>query len=198
MDKGIVRSEVLDYIKNVKSALDSLTFRDSILNIVEVLLEAYEKGNRVFSFGNGGSGCLASHLVQDLNKHTIVGDDKSKVVVHKRFKAICLNESVSTMTTWANDVGYDRVFSGQLINLVEPWDIVIGITGSGNTPNVIKALEIAKTKGAIPIAFTGGGKVLEITQYALIIESDVNYCIEDALSCAVHIITDVIRNEIQK
>jgi len=198
MDSASIKSDVIEYIENMKSALDSLTFNNNIASIVEVLLEAYEKGQKIFVFGNGGSGCLASHLVQDLNKHTIVSDKKSAVVVNKRFKAICLNESVSTMTTWANDVGYDRVFSEQLINLVEPWDVVIGITGSGNTPNVIKALEIAKTKGAIPIAFTGGGKVLEITQYALIVESDVNYCIEDALSCAVHIITDVIRNEIQK
>jgi len=198
MDSASIKSDVLKYIENMKSALDSLTFNNNIASIIEVIFDAYEKGNKIFAFGNGGSGCLASHLVQDLNKHTIVSDKKSAVVVNKRFKAICLNESVSTMTTWANDVGYDRVFSEQLINLVEPWDVVIGITGSGNTPNVINALEIAKTKGAIPIAFTGGGKVLEITQYALIVGSDVNYCIEDALSCAVHIITDVIRNEIQK
>jgi len=198
MDSLSIRSDVIEYIENMKSALDSLTFNNNIASVVDVIFEAYEKGNRIFTFGNGGSGCLASHLVQDLNKHTIVSDKKSAVVVNKRFKAICLNESVSTMTTWANDVGYDRVFSEQLINLVEPWDVVIGVTGSGNTPNIIKALEIAITKGAIPIAFTGGGKVLEIVQYALIVESDVNYCIEDALSCAIHIITDVIRNEIQK
>lgn len=197
MDSKII-SYVQDYVNNMKGTLDMLSANTDLEAVINTLLEAHKNGNKVIAFGNGGSGCLASHLIQDLAKHTIVSDNKSEVVCHKRFKAICLNESISTMTTWANDVGFNRVFSEQLINLVEPWDVVIGITGSGNTENIIKALEVANSKGAVSIAFAGGGKIKDIAQISLVIESDINYCIEDALSSVVHIITDIIRTEIQE
>jgi len=192
-----VRELTNEYINEMKNAIKSIDSKE-LFNVIEVILNAYKAGNKVIVFGNGGSGNLASHLVQDLAKHTIVGNNKAEVKVQKRFKALCLNECVSCMTTWANDVGYDKVYSEQLINWVEPWDVVIGITGSGNTPNVINALEVANAKGAVSVSFTGGGKVLKVAQYNIVIKDSTAYCVEDALSCVVHLITDIIRNEIQK
>jgi D-sedoheptulose 7-phosphate isomerase len=198
MDEKTIKKKTTDYVNEMKSALDSLTETEGIELAIYVLLEAYEKGNNVIAFGNGGSGCLAAHLIQDLAKHTIISDDKSKVVNYKRFRALCLNESVSTMTTWANDVGYEKVFSEQLLNWVRLGDVVIGITGSGNTPNIIEALKAANSKGATTIALTGGGRVVDLAKISIVVKSKINYCIEDALSSAVHIITDAIRDEIQR
>lgn len=198
MDSKMI-SYTQEYVNEMKSALDLLPCNTDIETVINILLEAYKNDNMVFTFGNGGSGNLAAHLVQDLNKHTIVGDDKSQAITDKRFKAICLNENISSMTTWANDAGYNKVFSEQLVNFVGGGDVVIGITGSGNTENVIKALRAANYYGATSIAFTGGtgGKVKDIAQVCLKIESEVNYCIEDALSCVIHIICDYLKQEIK-
>jgi D-sedoheptulose 7-phosphate isomerase len=200
MNEKEIQDYIDQYVEMQKKALDSLPRQgNGIYTLIKVLLRAYDRGNKVITFGNGGSGSLAAHLTQDLAKHVVVSDSKSEVVVEKRFKTLCLNESVACLTTWANDVGYDRVFSEQLINWVEPGDVVIGITGSGNTENVLKALEVANKRRATTVALTGGsgGKVKDTAWINIIIDSNVNYCVEDALSSVVHITCDVLRSRIQ-
>ena len=194
-----VNERINSYIKDITGALNNLYLEHDVYKVIYRLMAAYESGKKVITFGNGGSGCLASHLVQDLAKHTIISNDKTTAVTAKRFRAMCLNESIATMTTWANDVDYSKVFSEQLINWCESGDVVIGITGSGNTKNVIEALEVAKKMGATAIAFTGGtgGRTKEVAEISLIVKTNNFYAVEDVLQCVVHIITDILRDRIQ-
>jgi D-sedoheptulose 7-phosphate isomerase len=106
--------------------------------------------------GNGGSASTASHFACDLGKGTIIEGKP-------RFRVISLNDNISLITALSNDCGYEEVFREQLMNLVNTGDIVIGITGSGNSPNVLKAMEYARSRGAVTIGFIGfdGGKLRE-------------------------------------
>ncbi len=117
-----------------------------LAQIVAVLLKAQEDGKSIFTMGNGGHGNTAAHMINDIAKHTISSDEKDSVVTAKRFRTMCLNDSVSLLTGVANDMGYDHVFSEQLKNWCQEGDVVIGISGSGNSPNVLNAFEVAKQR----------------------------------------------------
>jgi len=167
--------------------------------IVKVLMKAYEEGKKVITMGNGGHGSTASHLINDLAKHTVVSDKKDEIVVEKRFKTLCLNDNVATLTSWANDVGYDDIFAEQLKNWVEEGDVVIGITGSGNSENILRAFKVAREKGSVTVALTGydGGKIKALADICFIVPSDVISYIEDIHFSMTHIWCDIIRMHIQ-
>jgi D-sedoheptulose 7-phosphate isomerase len=134
-------------------------------------------------------------------KHTIVSDKKDKVTVEgKRFKAMCLNDSMAVLTTWANDLSYEDCFSEQLINWVRKGDIVFGFTASGNSKNVLKAFKVAKKHGAISVCFTGGdgGKAKGVADVCLIVPSKFYLYTEDLHMVVVHVLCDVVRSIIQK
>lgn len=121
----------MDIEKEIKSYLSGIreVFRNVPINIIEeiihVLLKAYEDHKKVVTMGNGGHASTASHHVNDLAKHTIVSDEKNEVIVkEKRFKALCLNDSIATLTGWANDAGYENCFSESLASGVEEGDVV--------------------------------------------------------------------------
>ena len=149
-----------DYIINLKSVLDNLNHTE-ILTVANTLKYARDNGNQVFIFGNGGSASTASHFACDINKGVSSN-------VNKRFKVICLNDNVPIMLAYSNDIGYDVVFSEQLKNQLQAGDVVIGISGSGNSKNIILAMETAKMFKAITIGITGfdGGKLREIADYS--------------------------------
>lgn len=135
--------------------------------LFKYLLKAYEDEKKVITMGNAGHASTASHHVNDLTKHTIVCDEKSEVIVkEKRFKALCLNDSIATLTGWANDAGYESCFSEPLAGWVEEGDVVIGISASGNSQNILRAFRVAKDKEAITIALSDyqGGKIKEIAK----------------------------------
>lgn len=148
------------YIINLKTTLDNLN-QAEILKITEILKAARDNGNQVFIFGNGGSASTASHFACDLNKGVSSNNNK-------RFKVICLNDNVPIMLAYSNDIGYDVVFSEQLKNQLQPNDVVIGISGSGNSKNIILAMDTAKQFGATTIGVTGfeGGKLKQIADYS--------------------------------
>src|SRR5216684_6542558 len=112
----------------------SLAHLERVLRLLE---EAYLNGRRIFIMGNGGSAATASHFALDLAKNTIVPGAP-------RLKAISLTDHVPLITAWSNDTAYEHIFEEQLANLVEPGDVVIGISASGNSPNVINAMYLAK------------------------------------------------------
>src|SRR5437867_7409310 len=132
----------------------SLPHLQAILRLLE---EAYRTGNRIFIMGNGGSAATASHFALDLAKNTIMPGVP-------RLKAISLTDHVPLITAWSNDTAYEHVFAEQLAYLIEPGDIVIGISTSGNSPNVINALRLAKKSGAYTIGLLGakGGKIKDM------------------------------------
>ncbi|UUZ81374.1 SIS domain-containing protein [Paenibacillus sp. P26] len=150
-------------------------------DIVMTLAEAWQAGKKIFILGNGGSASTSSHFACDLSKMTIVPG-------LPRFKVIALTDNIPVMTAWANDTDYSEIFAQQLIPLAEPGDIVIGITGSGNSKNVLKAFEAAQAAGALTISLTGfqGGKVKALSNKCLIVPSDNMQVIEDAHSILTH------------
>src|SRR5438067_10705802 len=132
----------------------SLTQLKAVLQLLE---EAYRNGHRIFIMGNGGSAATSSHFALDLAKNTIMPGAP-------RLKAISLTDHVPLITAWSNDTAYEHIFAEQLANMIEPGDVAIGISASGNSPNVINALRLARQSGASTIGLLGakGGKVKDL------------------------------------
>lgn len=156
-----MKNTITNYIENLSNAIGAID-KDELLKIAEILNEARIKGKNIYIFGNGGSGSTATHFACDINK----GCNKKGV---NRFKVICLNDNIPTMLAYSNDIGYDVVFKEQLENFLQEGEIVIGISGSGNSKNIINAIEFANSKNAITIGITGfnGGKLKTISNYSL-------------------------------
>lgn len=147
---------------------------DAVSAIAAALEKVERDGKQVFIMGNGGSAATASHIATDWSK-------TAERVGKPLIRCISLNDNVPFMTAIANDLGYDQVFSRQLQNLLNPGDLVVIITGSGNSANVLKAAEYAKEKGAVTVGMTGfsGGKLRKMVDFCLHIESDQYGVIED-------------------
>lgn len=175
------------YLKGINQAVNQIKLED-VQQIATVLLEAYNNGNTVFIMGNGGSASTASHMACDLGKGTL-----KNVYNHseKRLRVISITDNVATITAFANDLSYDDIFSQQLHNLINPKDVLIGISGSGNSANIVKALKYAKEKGATTVGFLGnnGGKAKKFTKYNIIIRSSNYGIIEDLHLTLNHLLT---------
>lgn len=150
-----------DYLNRLSATL-GLISREEITAVIDVLFTAWKARKQVFILGNGGSSTTASHMANDLCKLTAVPGKH-------RFKAFSLSENAALLTAWGNDSSYENVFAEQLVNYLETGDVVIAISTSGNSPNVLSAVETAKVYGAIRVGFTGldGG----------LLRSRVDYCI---------------------
>jgi D-sedoheptulose 7-phosphate isomerase len=153
------------YLNELEEAVHQISRKD-ILAVTCALMDAWRNRRQIFIFGNGGSAATASHMANDLNKFTLVEGKP-------RFKALSLSDNVPLMTAWGNDTAYENIFVEQLLNFLEADDVVIGISASGNSPNILKALQVARNYGAKTIGFTGdiGGKLKEITDYCIFIPS---------------------------
>ena len=149
---SIFRAEfTADYITRIKRILDDMLnsgLAEKVNEVMETLMKARAENKTVFIMGNGGSASTASHFVGDLSKGTIVEG-------FPRFKAIALTDNIPNMLAWGNDSSYEDIFVEQLKNLMGPGDVVIGISGSGNSGNVIKAIEYANNNEAVTIGFSG-------------------------------------------
>jgi len=154
-------SQTESYIQLLKDTLDQLD-REQINKAINAFLKVFEAGGTIYTFGNGGSGASASHAAGDFLKGASYGLDK-------RFRVICLNDNLPSMMAIANDIGWDDIFIEPLKNFLQPNDLVIGISGSGNSTNVVKAMQYAKERGVTTIAFCGykGGKIKELSDIAI-------------------------------
>jgi len=183
------------YIEILKMELDRLDFYH-IEQILDVILNARKNNQQIFIIGNGGSAATASHIACDLAKGTI--DPKEDDF--RRFRIISLTDNMALFTAIANDLTYDDVFVEQLKNLLNPNDIVIAITASGNSPNIIKAIRFAKQQGAVTIGVLGfsGGIANKLVDYQLTIASQ-NYGIaEDFHLIAGHIISQMLQKILKR
>jgi len=141
----------LEAINNYFAELEQLVqtiSRTHLQQVLSLLEEAYHHGHRIFILGNGGSAATASHFALDLAKNTITPGAP-------RLKAISLTDHVPLITAWSNDTAYEHIFEEQLANLIEAGDVVIGISASGNSPNVIAAMRLAKQTRAATIGLLG-------------------------------------------
>lgn len=191
----MVKQHIEEYLAKIKRILDNIN-AESIEKISQVLLEAYKKDKQVFLMGNGGSAATASHFACDLGKGTTQGHVLRN---KKRFKVISLNDNTPLVTALSNDCGYDEMFTEQLTNLINKGDVVIALSASGNSKNILNAVKYAKEKGAITIAFTGfgGGKLKNLTDECLISDSNEFGPVEDSHLILEHLICDYIRKKLE-
>jgi D-sedoheptulose 7-phosphate isomerase len=163
-----------------------------ITDVIDVLQHARMQGNQVLIMGNGGSASTASHFVCDLAKNT-----RREGWPH--FRAIGLTDNMALFSAYANDEGYENVFSQQLANLIKPGDVVIGISASGNSKNVINAIEEAQKLNVTTIGFTGfdGGRLGQIVNINILVQSNIIEHVEDIHLMLEHIIIKMIKEEIQ-
>lgn len=178
------------YIGEVSGTLSELPVAQ-IERMLEILRKARVERRKLFIFGNGGSATTASHFACDLNKGAICAGQP-------RFRAIALTDNIPVVTAWANDASYEDIFAEQLENHVEAGDIVIGISGSGNSMNVVNALRLANAKGATTLAFTGfdGGKVKEVAHVCIIVPNHTMEQVEDIHLLIGHLMATCLRNSL--
>lgn len=185
---GLSTTELIrHYVEEVSITLAKLPIEE-IERVVKILQDARVNKRMVFIFGNGGSAATASHFTCDLNKGTITEKQP-------RFRALALTDNLSLISAWANDTSYSDIFSQQLENYLEPEDVVIGISVSGNSMNVVNALELAKSRGATTLAFTGfdGGKVKDTAHLCLAVPNNSMEQVEDIHALLEHVITTCLR-----
>ena len=170
-----------DYLESLKTTLSGLDPKD-IGTAIAWLKEARDKGRFVYICGNGGSASIASQMVVDIVKGASYG-------YPKRFKMIALNDSISTITAYANDVSYDCVFEEQLKNFAQEGDLLLAISGSGNSKNVLRAVQYAHTVGCRTIALTtsGGGALKDMANLTLGVPSPHMGRLEDSFFIMTHV-----------
>jgi D-sedoheptulose 7-phosphate isomerase len=180
-------SQVSSYLDQVSAVLAALPLED-IAAIVEALLAAAEEDRTVYIFGNGGSASTASHLACDLVKAT-------NGPGHARLRAIALTDNVPLLTALSNDLSYADVFAEQVRILAHPGDVVIAISASGNSPNVIKGVTVARAMGArvIGLAGFGGGQLLTLSDLCVVVPSHEYGPVEDMHMVAAHAITAALQ-----
>ncbi|HTP54269.1 MAG TPA: SIS domain-containing protein [Thermoplasmata archaeon] len=181
---------VRTYVAETKSALHEPYLYEAMRRIVPMLLKARADEKTIYFFGNGGSASTASHFVVDIGKATIRGDGK-------RFRCVALVDNVESVTAWANDADYSKVFSEQLKGLAHSGDVAFGISGSGNSPNVLEAVRVARALGLATVGLTGmgGGKLRELVDVPLVVPSNSMQHIEDVHLLICHLLTAYLRDE---
>ena len=175
-----------NYLKVLKRCLDLLPL-EQIADLMDYLDVTYLEDRKIFIIGNGGSAATASHMACDLGKNIVPANENNKTC----FNVLSLVDNVPWITAIANDHGYENIFSKQLENLIQAGDLLIVISGSGNSPNVVKAAHLAKAKGANVVGLLGfdGGRMKEIADISIVIESDQYGHIEDVHMILDHLIT---------
>jgi D-sedoheptulose 7-phosphate isomerase len=185
-----------DYLSGLKDILDRLPLKP-IDEIIRAIEQARDKGRHIFVIGNGGSAATASHMMNDLCKGTLghKGD-----APWPRLRVIALTDNVSLMTAWANDTDYHHIFSEPLKNLAQRSDLLIAISASGNSPNIIVAVEAAKQMGVtiIGLAGFGGGKLSQMADISFVVPSDGYGPVEDVHMILDHIITGYLYEKLRE
>lgn len=178
------------YLQNVSHALTRLPFVQ-IDQVTDALWNAHQANRAVYLFGNGGSAALASHCACDFGKGTVVNGNR-------RFRVLALTDNVPLMTAWANDACYEDIFSEQLRSFLQAEDVAFAISGSGNSPNVLKALEVAREMGAYTIGLTGfqGGKMKSLCDLCVVVPSENMQVIEDVHLSVTHSIFTSFRERL--
>lgn len=163
--------------------------QNEIVQLNNEIINARDNQRFIYVFGNGGSASTASHMVCDLLKGCSYGREK-------KIKIICLNDNIPTISAYSNDVNYSEVFVEQLKNYLQPNDLVIGISGSGNSINILKAIEYANNRGAITFGITGfdGGKLKNLSKFSLNANVNNMQISEDIHLIVLHILYTIMSN----
>ena len=184
--------DIQQYLEEVRVTLTTLPLQ-RISEVVDVLLSANYVGTTIFTLGNGGSAATASHFKCDLAKGTITPN-------RPRFRVIALTDNVPEMTALSNDLSYEDVFAEQLRGLMGRGDVVVAFSGSGNSPNVLRAVELARQMGGITIGFSGfdGGQLSALVDVSVVVPNDCMEQVEDVHLVLSHLTCTVIRKRMQR
>lgn len=167
----------------------------AIARFADILDDARARGANIFFMGNGGSAATASHFANDLGKGASVDGCKP-------FRAVSLADNVALITALANDEGYDRIFTAQLEKLLGEGDVVVAISASGNSPNIVKAVEYANSVGAVTVGLTGfsGGRLKEVAQHCIHVETPKGEYgpVEDVHMILDHLVTTYLKMKLMK
>jgi D-sedoheptulose 7-phosphate isomerase len=182
---------ITNYITLLQQTIDQLP-KEEIVKVIDLLYSARFSGRQVFIMGNGGSASTASHFVCDLSKNT-------RKEGWPRYKVIGLSDNMAVFSAYANDEGYENVFCEQLANLLLPDDIVIAISASGNSKNVVNAIQYAKSQSAFTIGFTGfdGGVMGKLVDINLHINSNIIEHVEDLHMVLEHMIIKSLKERVE-
>ena len=183
-----MQTHIASYIDGLTAAIDDLP-RDRLEALGETLLRAYRNNKQVFTIGNGGSSSTASHMAADLAKNTI-GPNM------RRFRITSLNDNAAIVTALANDLGYEHVFSEQLMNLIRAGDVLIVVSASGNSPNVLNAIRYAQRESAEVVGLLGfdGGKAATLVDNAIVVKSWNYGVVEDVHLIVNHMLVEYFKD----
>ena len=178
------------YLERLRVAMDGLP-RERLSQLGEILFRAYRNDKQVLVMGNGGSSSTASHMAADLAKNTI-GPNM------RRFRIMSLNDNAAIVTALANDLGYENVFSEQLTSLVGAGDVLIAVSASGNSPNILKAMRYARSRSAEVVGLFGfdGGQAVALADLAIIVPSNDYGVVEDLHLVINHILVDFFHDQL--
>ncbi len=153
------------YVEHLVEVLRGVDY-ESVGRVIDLFVEARGRDNTIFFMGNGGSAATSSHFANDLS---VCASPEGR----PRFRSLSLTDNSAYITCLANDFGYESVFSRQLRNLMRPRDVVVGISASGNSPNVVQGLEFAAQNGGIPVAIVGfdGGRMKQVAQHVIHVQT---------------------------
>ncbi len=194
-DSSTLEPYLRSYVAETRACLEAPYLLDAMRKIVPVFLKAREEDRTIFFLGNGGSASTASHFVIDIAKSTRPSLKPGPAT--KRFRCLALNDNIPGITAWANDTEYARIFSEQLRSLAVPGDVVVAISGSGNSPNVLEAVKAAKEIGVRTIGLSGigGGKLKDMVDVSLVVPSNSMQHTEDVHLMVLHLLTAYLRDE---
>ena len=186
-----MKDNICKYLNTLKNTIDLLDIEE-IAAFIKVLTQLYDKGGNIYLIGNGGSASTASHFACDLNKGV-------SFTLDKKFKVISLADNIPTMLAYANDVDFSDIFVEQLKNHLTEKDMVIGISGSGNSKNILKAIEYANRLGSITVGITGydGGELKKTADYIINANIDNMQITEDIHMILTHLTTTVLSEELK-
>lgn len=189
MSNAVEMLDARQYFEELQRVIAAVSL-DVIDQIAAILVRAFDSERTVYTFGNGGSAALASHLACDLGKGTAYCNGG------KRLRVLALTDNVPTLTAWANDASYEDVFSEQLRNFVRAQDVAFAISGSGNSKNVLNALQTAREAGATTIGISGfqGGGMKSLCDICSIVPSDNMQIIEDIHLAMAHSIFRIVHS----
>lgn len=182
-----INLEVEPYLQRLQAEIGRVK-PEEIRRLADLVYEAYEKGRFIFIIGNGGSACTASHIAEDLGKNCLREDDMRTRDDLKRLKVLSLTDNVGWLLALGNDLGYDQIFVQQLAHYASPGDLLIAISGSGNSPNILAAVEWAKRHGVKTFGVTGfkGGKLKQMQDDGIHVDLDDMGMAESIHGCIIH------------
>jgi D-sedoheptulose 7-phosphate isomerase len=183
---------IATYLQHVKQLIEQIKEED-VERLTAALEEAWRQRRRVILLGNGGSSATASHIVNDLQKCIYLESGVS-------LKAMCLSDNTPLVLAWANDTDFANIFAPQIECWVEPGDLVIAISGSGNSPNVLRAVEAANARGALTFGLAGyqGGKLAQLAKESIVVKTENMQQIEDVHMILLHVAFSALRERVKK